>query len=150
MSLEPVTVTVTVDCDAESAFRLWTKELATWWPFDGHSLGGDAVVDVVFEEWVGGRMYEVWRDGTERTWAEIEAWDPPHGLALAWHPGSTGSDATHVELSFTTRADGTTEVRLVHHGWDGLGDGATERRASYADGWATVLGRFHERASSTP
>lgn len=148
MTTEPIVVTVTVGCDVATAFELWTKEVASWFPVQRHSLGHDEVVDVQFEEHVGGRLYEIWRDGSERTWAEIERWEPPHAFVLAWHPGYDAEQATHVEVSFVPLPDGGTDVRLEHRDWDRLGSRAGEARASYANGWPTVLGHYVDGASS--
>lgn len=149
VTVEPVVVTVNVVCDVATAFELWTKELSSWWPVAGHSVGGEAeVARLVFEEGAGGRIYEVWRDGSERPWAEVEQWDPPRSFVLAWHPGYAADRATEVEVRFESRGD-TTEVRLEHRHWDRLGADGAESRASYASGWATVTAAYVERAPTT-
>ena len=148
MSTEPIVLTVTVGCDVDAAFELWTKEITSWWPVAPHSVGGDDVADVVFESRVGGRVYEVQRDGTVCTWAEIERWEPPNGFGLAWHPGYDAEQATHVDVRFEPAAQGGTDVRLEHRGWEHLGTGAHDARTSYADGWPLVLRNYVERAPS--
>ena len=117
MTIEPITLTVTVECDQAAAFDLWTKGLASWWPVEPHSIAGAQVATLVFEDRTGGRVYEVANDGTESTWAEIERWDPPNGFALRWHPGYEDDTATCVEVTFAPAPDGGTEVRLEHRDW---------------------------------
>ena len=149
-TVEPVVVTVNVACDAATAFEVWTKELSSWWPVAGHSVGGEAeVARLVFDEHAGGRVYEVWRDGSETTWAEVEHWDPPNSFVLAWHPGYGADRATEVEVRFEPRGE-TTEVRLEHRQWDRLGGDAAASRASYASGWVTVVAAYVEKAPTAP
>jgi len=57
--IEVVRKSVTVDCAVEEAFRIFTAEATSWWPVGSHSLYGDTVKDVVFEEHEGGEVYEL-------------------------------------------------------------------------------------------
>ncbi len=36
--IEPIRRSVTVDCSPEHAFRVFTKELDTWWPLHTHAI----------------------------------------------------------------------------------------------------------------
>jgi hypothetical protein len=141
LMLEAVRKTVTVDCSVEEAFRVFTADTRSWWPTESHSIHGNAVRDVVFEEREGGAVYEVSETGEKGRWATVLAWDPPTRLVLAWEvsPRSTG---TEVEVRFTADA-GRTRVELEHRGWERVAD-ASERQ-SYDSGWAYVLGKFEER-----
>ncbi len=62
----PLRLSFDVACDPERAFRLWTAEIARWWPGD-HTVTGDPEL-VVIEDGVGGRIYERGADGTEHEW----------------------------------------------------------------------------------
>lgn len=85
-----------------------------------------------------------WRDVldayAERRRRRVTAREPPGRLAFTWHPGREDDTATQVEVTFTAAADGT-EVRLVHTGWEVLGDRGPEVRERYVTGWAMVLGQ---------
>ncbi len=43
--LEPVRRSITVACDAERAFRLFTEEIGSWWPVEKHSRAVDEFED---------------------------------------------------------------------------------------------------------
>ena len=57
--IEVVRRSVTVDCAVEEAFRVFTADASSWWPVASHSLYGDTVKGVVFEQRDGGEVYEL-------------------------------------------------------------------------------------------
>jgi uncharacterized protein YndB with AHSA1/START domain len=122
------------------AFRRFTRELDRWWPRHTHSVAGERCEEVVFEEGVGGRIYERAGDQT-REWGRVVEWEPPRRVVFTWHPGREPTTAQEVEVTFETVPTGT-RVRLIHSGWETLGRAALETRARYEGGWATVLGDF--------
>ena len=138
---------VTVNRPAEEAFRIFTGELAEWWPYVTHSVEKDDVDTVVLECRPGGRFYERAKDGTEHMWGTILTWDPPSGFMCSWHPGRSEETAQQLEITFTQVPDGT-RVELVHTGWAALGDRMIEAVASYGDGWEKVLGHYVEAANA--
>ncbi|MBM3677942.1 MAG: hypothetical protein FJW96_08680 [Actinobacteria bacterium] len=140
-AIAPITRTISVRCDTETAFRVFTHEVATWWPLETHALHPGAVREVVWEEQVGGEVYEISTGGERAHWADVTAWDPPHRLAIAWKVNPEALAATDVEVTFTPEGDGT-RVDLVHSGWERLGDTAAETRGNDDGGWVTVLGRY--------
>jgi uncharacterized protein YndB with AHSA1/START domain len=139
--IEAVRKTVTVDCSVEEAFRVFTTGIRSWWPTDTHSIHGEKVRDVVFEEREGGEVYELSEDGQRARWATILAFEPPSRLVFTWEvsPNSLG---TEVEVRFAEEGDGT-RVELEHRGWD---TPQADVRASYDTGWDFVLRHFTERA----
>ena len=81
-------------------------------------------------------------DGAEdATWGTVSRWEPGEALAFTWHPGHGHDAASRVLVTFTTVDDGTL-VRLEHSGWEAFGDRAPEARASYEQGWPTVLDAY--------
>ena len=64
-----------------------------------HSLYGDRVKEIVFEEREGGEVYELTETGEKGHWATVLAWEPPNRLVLAWKvsPSVVG---TEVEVRF--------------------------------------------------
>ncbi len=135
----PIVKTRTVDCDPERAFTVFTREVGTWWPTDTHALHPGEVEQVVWEEHVGGTVYEVATSGERATWATVLTWEPPHRLVIAWqvNPERLG---TELEVRFTESAGGT-RVDVEHRGFETLADGET-MRAGYDTGWELVLARY--------
>jgi len=143
VAVEPVRRSIMVDCPVEEAFRVFTAELTSWWPLLTHSIGGADVEALVFEERLGGEVYEVTKDGTRAHWADVLAWEPPDRFVLDWRVNPT-EPATELEVRFADEGAGT-RVDLEHRGWERLGERADEARGNYANGWVTVLGGFEER-----
>ena len=151
MSLEPVRKRVRVDSSVEHAFRTFTEGIGTWWPLQTHSIsvnvdGSDPPQAVVFEQTVGGRVYEVAADGRECTWATILVYEAPHRIVLEWKV-TPSAPPTEVEVEFVPDGDGTI-VHLEHRGFERYtveGEGA---RASYDSGWSRVLGLYEAAAKA--
>jgi uncharacterized protein YndB with AHSA1/START domain len=137
----PVEKSVLVRCDPARAFAAFTAEIAQWWPMQTHSVAQAQGRGVAIEPRVGGRIYEIAADGTESEWGRVLTWSPPHGFSMTWHPGRPADPHTVVELSFAPEG-GATRVRLVHRGWEALGDAAQASRDNYNGGWEIVLVRL--------
>jgi uncharacterized protein YndB with AHSA1/START domain len=139
---------VVVDRPVVDAFRVYTEQVADWWPFaKTHSVAKEDVETVILEGREGGRFYERSKSGDEHLWGTILVWDPPHRILHDWHPGREPETSQQVEVTFTEAGDGT-RVELVHTGWEVLGDRMEEVIASYTSGWDTVLGRYVEAANA--
>jgi DNA-binding transcriptional ArsR family regulator len=152
-ALAPVRKTRTVPLAVEVAFDLFTRRIAEWWPVDTHAIGADSgdagdVTDVRFDGRVGGRVTQVLVDGTEHSWADVLAWDPPNRVVLSWHPRIAPTAASRVEVRFRP-VDAGTQVVLEHTGWEEFGELGTELRDGYAEGWDPVLDRFIAAAEPT-
>ena len=145
--IDPIHATVTVGCPPEDAFRVFTREMGSWWPLQAFSVaedthgGGVKAETVVFEEREGGRVIERRSDGSEASWATVLAWEPPRRLVLAWKPNLTDNPPTELEVTFTPDGDGT-RLDLEHRGWERLGALAEEARAGYGENWNGVLALF--------
>ena len=96
--IEPLRLSVDLDCAADHAFDVWTRRLSMWWPKD-HSVSGDPETEIHLEPWVYGRIFERTPDGTEHDWGRINRWDPPSHLGYQWHIGRDADAATDVELT---------------------------------------------------
>jgi uncharacterized protein YndB with AHSA1/START domain len=142
-ALPAVRKSVTVNAPVERAFDVFTDGIGTWWPLERHSLGKDQIDHMVFEKHVGGRVYEIRKDGSEGEWADVLAYDRPSSFTLAWRPYVVLGErpATEVEVRFVAEGDGT-RVELEHRGWERLGDEAGESQRGYDGGWEHVLGRY--------
>ena len=149
-ALPPIRRQIVVPTDPVDAFRLWTDDLATWWPFDGHSVFGTGG-SVAFAD---GLLVETSADGERSSWGEVLDWVPGEALRMTWHPGQPDAPAersTEVAISFTAidHADVPgphTLVSLEHRGWERRPDAATARR-EYEGGWVGVVARFAEAAA---
>ena len=142
VSVAPIRRTVTVGRSVDDAFRLFTEELATWWPLSSHSYGGDDAETATFEPRVGGRVFERQNDGTERDWGQVLVWEPPTRFVLAWQI----CKPTEVEVRFVP-VDGGTRVELEHRGWERVEANAREQHESYAGGWTHVLAQYEDAAA---
>ena len=145
--IDPIRRSITVSLTPAEAFRLFTSEMASWWPLDTHGradeIAGEKTERLVVEAHPGGRIYEVLSSGAEADWAVVTTWSPPERLVLDWNPSSEERPYTEVEVTFTAVGEGATRVDLVHRGWERLGDAAgLSYRANYDTGWAYV---FDER-----
>jgi uncharacterized protein YndB with AHSA1/START domain len=153
--IEPIHRRITVARSPAEAFRLFTVEMGTWWPRDTHGRAdeheGAATRRLVFEERLGGRVYEVLSNGVEAGWGVVTAWEPPHRVVLDWNPSPSARPYTEVEVAFTATNDGGTRVDLWHRHWERLGeDEAARLRADYEPGWTYVFDtRFGDVAGLT-
>lgn len=140
----PILRTAFVARPVEEAFAVFTDEIGAWWPLPTHSVFQSLAGGVQF---VDGRLVERSTDGQETTWAEVLVWEPPHRLAMSWHPGFEDGPMGRVEVSFAADGDGT-RVELRHDGWEAFGEAALERRREYIgpSAWGHVLDHFADGA----
>jgi uncharacterized protein YndB with AHSA1/START domain len=146
-AIEPLTFSIEVDAPREHAFRVFTEEIASWWPLEKFGIldGRDACF---LEGRVGGRVYERTPAGAEAIWGEVVVWEPPARLVVSWSPTTTPRPRTEWEARFSEHEGGTL-LEFEHRGWERLGEAAGEARAEYAGGWATVLALYQKHAGSS-
>jgi uncharacterized protein YndB with AHSA1/START domain len=152
-SSEPVRRSVRARATAARSFEVFTDEIDAWWPAAYH-IGSSPQKKVVVESRVGGSIHTEQEDGTNSPWAKVLAWEPPHRLVFAWqvspafqHEPDLAKNSK-VEVSFTSVADGITEVKLEHREFDRHGDGHEGVRAMVdaEDGWGALLSLFAAKA----
>ena len=136
--IPPVRKSIHVRWAPEDAFRRFTRDIGTWWPMHTHSIGQEKTESVVFEERVGGRLYERIAGGGESTWGTVLHWEPPHRVVFTWHPGQSPELAQEVELRFTAEKTGS-RLELTHSKWERMGAAAKKARRAYALGWSHVI-----------
>lgn len=139
--IEPVHKQLKVELSTEQSFRLFTEGINKWWPLLTHSVGEDQADACYFEGWVGGRIMEVLKDGSESEWGKVLVWNPYELVRFHWYPGRTPNTAQEVTVSFS-EIEGGTLVDLVHVGWETLGERAQATRAGYDSGWDFVLAKY--------
>ena len=144
--IDPIRKQVVVHCDAATAFRIFAKETASWWPLEHHSVTagqhGKPAKSVTIEPTVGGRIFETTPDGQEIQWGSVTAYEPGKVLRFYWHIMEPVENATEVEVTFRENGDNRTEVILEHRDWHKLGERGEESRNHYNNGWVRV---FEER-----
>lgn len=145
---DPIRRSVTVHCNLERAFEVFTAEMGRWWPVATHSRAASEfeaeelkVERVEFQPFAGGQVLEHMSNGTALPWAEVLVWEPPVRLVMAWKPHPRPTPPTEVEVRFTAQGEHTL-VELEHRGWERLGPDAIEGRAGYSEGWVLTLERF--------
>lgn len=75
---------------AERAFAALTAEIGAWWPLARHMCSGEPTAGLRF---TNGELVETPGDGSRQVWGEVLRWEPPHGLAMTWHPGGDAAGA---------------------------------------------------------
>jgi hypothetical protein len=138
-ALAAIRKTITVEASPQTAFETFTRQMGSWWPTESHRVFDES--SVVFDEHVGGRVYERSTDGEEGDWADVLVWEPPHRFVLRWRVNPKRGP-TELEVTFSPHGSGT-RVELEHRGWDDA-----EGRANYDGGWDYVLGAFVESFKS--
>jgi uncharacterized protein YndB with AHSA1/START domain len=144
----PVRQSTVVRSDREHTFDVFVRTIGIWWPVNPFSAGKDRVRDVTIEPRTGGRVYETWRDGTQVTWGELLAWDPPERFVMTW---TMTPVPTEVELRFLVLGPALTQVEVEHRGWEALSDEQLAEDCalpggylggSHAAGWTRILARM--------
>ena len=152
-SVPPIELDTMVPCTPRAAFDYFTRDIGRWWPLSRYSCSEARAASVAFDGGAGGRLIETDVDGQKYVWGTVQVWEPGKALAFSWHPGKPEDAALRVSVTFE-EAGAMTRVRLVHSGWERLGDAAAKAREAYASGWPTVLGRLYkahcEQAASNP
>ncbi|MCW2898090.1 MAG: activator of Hsp90 ATPase 1 family protein [Streptosporangiaceae bacterium] len=151
----PVRQATVVGSDQAHTFDVFVATIGAWWPLQPFSAGGKRVREVIFEQRLGGRVYETWDDGSTVDWGTVLAWEPPRRFAMTWLVTGT---ATEVELTFTALGPALTRVAVEHRGWDALTDAELSADCAlpggytggaFTRGWATILSRFQAAIAST-
>ncbi len=154
MSSNPtaVSTSITVEAPVERAFRVFTEDIASWWPSEHHIIGVP-LATMVFEPKAGGAVYDVGEDGSRCQWARVVAYEPPTrvvfswDISLQWQVETDPARASEVEVRFVPEGDTRTRVELEHRHLDRHGDGWEGLRDAVGSsgGWRLVLGQFADR-----
>jgi hypothetical protein len=143
VELSPVVKTIDVARSARDAFRIFTDQIAEWWPMATHTRAknaeGQRTVRVTIEPRVGGRVYETLSDGRELEWGQVAAFEPGALLALKWTMGREAPAHTDVSVRFEPKGEGACRVTLTHENWERMGEEAAKLRDGYNNGWVTVF-----------
>ncbi|MBA3629964.1 MAG: SRPBCC domain-containing protein [Actinobacteria bacterium] len=146
--IEPIELEFTEACSSEHAFEVWAAKTSLWWPHD-HSVSGEPGFSVTFEPRPGGRIFERTAGGVEHDWGKVLTWEPPRRITYLWHIGSDRTNATKVDITFTSQGDATI-VTIVHRGWERLGAAGADRRQLNQKGWVGLLPHFVAACAGPP
>ena len=148
LTAPPVRQSTIVRSDVDHTFEAFVRLIGAWWPVDPLSVGKGRVRDLAVEERQGGRVYEIWDDGTTVDWGEIVVWEPPARFVMSW---AQTPAPTEVEIAFTALGPALTRVAVEHRGWEQLTEEQLRedcaapggyRSGAYSTGWLLVLERF--------
>jgi len=116
-----VIVSIRVAADPQTAFEVFTQEIAAWWRPSGLfeiTPRGDGALR--FEGGEGGRLVTTLPNGKEFEIGRISVWAPGEKLAFDWRQATFAPDQrTHVEARFEA-IGGETRVTVEHRGWDSI------------------------------
>jgi len=151
-SQDSVRVQIRVAAPRETAFRVFTEGLATWWPMATHHIAKVPAATSVIEPRVGGRFFERGQDGSECDWGVVRAWEPPERLVLGWQIDADwkydpGCETT-VEIRFLAEGPDRTRVELEHRDLDRFGARRDELRGQLGGegGWPALVELYRVRA----
>jgi uncharacterized protein YndB with AHSA1/START domain len=148
----PVRASIVVDAPVERAFRVFTEDIASWWPPEHHLLQGK-LEKMVFEPRVGGHVYDRGVDGTECRWARVLAYEPPHriviswDISLQWQVETDPAKTSEVEVRFAPESPERTRIELEHRHVHRHGEGWEQMHGAVGspDGWDHGLQCFAAR-----
>lgn len=141
--IPPIIKSIEVNADPRAAFRAFVDNMHEWWPLDTHSLS--AAKQHIPASWcgfdprVGGAVYERLPNGDEIVWGRIRVYEPGVLIAFTWQLERPDWKAGEVEVSFRKTGEGRTLVRLIHSGWEKLGEEAQSTRNNYENGWENIF-----------
>lgn len=138
--MHPISHTVTVACDQQRAFELFTTGMGSWWdPAYTPSPGTFTGIDL--DARVDGAV--ALRHGEESyAFGEVLAWDPPRRYSQSFWLAMDAAHPSVLEVTFVA-ADNVCTVTLVHGGW--TADNAASR-SKYGD-WPHLLGCYAQASA---
>ena len=127
--------TITLRCDPDRAFTLFTEHAGQWWPEDRRHTG-DASSTIRMEP--SGRFFERASDGTEVDLGVVRVYEPPARLVLDWFPGTGRTNSTLVKILFEPVESGT-RVTVTHEAGSAGMETFSQNVAAYERSWNLVL-----------
>ena len=129
-----VRVSIDVQVDPETAFRVFTEEIDAWYKRGRHTFyEPDRAIGITFEPHVGGRLVEVYDadTGDGREMGRVTVWEPGRRLVFV------DARETEVDVRFEPADRGATRVTLEHRGFERLADDEAEHHARF--GWRLLM-----------
>lgn len=108
-----------VATDPDTAFALFTDEIALWWKPSPRRKVGLRGGTLFFEPGPKGRLCER-VEGEVFEVGRVLVWEPGERLSFAWRaPSFEADESTEVEVRFDRLAEGT-RVSIEHRGWQAI------------------------------
>jgi uncharacterized protein YndB with AHSA1/START domain len=153
----PVQSSIVVKAPIDRAFKVFTEDIASWWPPEHHIFQGE-LAEMVFEPREGGHVYDRGVDGSECRWARVLAYEPPNrvviswDISLQWQVETDLERTSEVEVRFIAETGGQTRVVLEHRNIHRHGGGWEQMHEAVGspDGWDVGLQRFAARIADGP
>jgi len=140
--LDPISYTIDVPCNQETAFTVFT-DIGSWWPLDkrSNSMRTDQTAkSVSLTPKPGGKIIELTEEGIEYHWGTVRIFDPHDLFVMDFHMGLPPMDpASQVEVSFIALDDNRTRVTLTQSNWEAFGDMAEMMRNGYGGSWGLLF-----------
>jgi uncharacterized protein YndB with AHSA1/START domain len=142
-----VSRTIVVDAPQDRCFETFIN-MTTWWPMATHTTGEAPARANIIQPRVGGRWFDIDKNGDESQIGRVLAYEPPERIVLSWEI-SCGwkhdpSVASEVEVRFVAETPERTRIELEHRGLEAYGENAETAHKLY-DGegaWTRVLGCY--------
>jgi len=151
-----ILVSLRVTATPGRAFRVFTREIGTWWqPNELFRFTAGPPGRLAFEEGEGGRLTETGASGEVFEIGRITAWEPGVRLAFTWRQASFApSQQTRVEVRFEPLGE-ETRVSVEHHGWESIPQGHVARHGfpdavfmrRHGEWWQGLLAAYRRRIS---
>jgi uncharacterized protein YndB with AHSA1/START domain len=139
-----------VNASQETAFRVFTRQMDTWWPRT-HHIGKAPMTEMALEPKTKGRWFSRHEDGSEANVGEVLVWAPDDFLALAWQiNGDFIFDpllVTEVVVHFIRETPERTRILFEHRNMDKL-SGGSKVIEDMNEGWGQILDQFKKIAES--
>ena len=140
---------IVVEAPIERAFSVFTDDFGSFKPREHNLLQVD-IAETVFEDHVGGHIYDRGVDGSECRWARVLAYEPPSRVVFSWDISphwqieADPDKTSEVEVRFIAEAPDRTRVELEHRNLDRHGEGWEAARDGVGgdQGWPLYLDRF--------
>jgi len=153
IKIAPVRKSIRVNASQARAFDVFTSGLDRWWPHH-KSIGKGPLKAVVIETRLGGRWYELAKDGTQTNLGKITVWEPPQRFVAIWEINSQWKPDTtvgsEIEVQFISDGANATRVELEHRKFEQLGpEGGESVRTAVDGGWPGLLQRFKNEVEAS-
>ena len=148
MNLTRISKEVLVEASQETAFRVFTQQMDSWWP-KTHHIGSSPLLESVLEGHQNGRWFGRHADGSESNVGHVLVWDPFTRVVLAWQvDGNFKYDPeliTEVEVRFIPETATRTRVEMQHRDLQKLA-GGSKIIEDMDGGWGMIMNLYKKIA----
>jgi uncharacterized protein YndB with AHSA1/START domain len=135
---DAVEVSIDIAVDPATAFKVFTRDIDLWWLKDKqYRFNWRKQGKIQLEPQLGGKVQELYDDGSSFYLGKILQWAPPYRLVFEWRsPNYQPDQLTTVEVTFENIDTGT-RAKVVHRGWNSLPDNHPARHG--LEGWDFIF-----------